>query len=417
MIKIFLMGLSLLTLLSISSITSHASSISTSTSTDNKHAKEVWTCSMHPHVKQDHPGQCPICGMNLVKNLVKINNEKQIKTVTNKQSMGLSLPEGHAVFQLSQTRQQMIGVKYGEVKKKILFKSIEATGRVAFDPELYTAQNEYLEALQQRHRVQSSPLADVQHSAQRMVESAKLRLKILGLSDEQISGLKTSELSGSNLLIPKLGENIWVYAEVYDMDLPNVQPGLKAKISGGSLGSTVLMGEVASIDRVLNPTTRTAKARIQIPNAKAMLRPEAYVEAVILSPLGEQVTIPFDAILDTGKQAWVFVVKEGTDGSGQFEPRLITIKFRAEDEVAIASGLTAGEKIVTSANFLIDSESRLQGVQESQSEIPSPPKIEFSPKAKDKSQTQMQKILKSPECPKGQIWHASMNHCMSEVGR
>ncbi|MBX9767427.1 MAG: efflux RND transporter periplasmic adaptor subunit [Bdellovibrionales bacterium] len=350
--------------------------------------KEIWTCPMHPQVRKDQPGQCPICNMSLVK------VEGESNTESGAQESG-PFPDGHASFELSTQRQQMIGVKASQVEKKNLFKSIEAAGRVAFDPELYTAQSEYLEALRQVSRVQESPIAEVKHSAQRMSESAKLRLKILGLSDDQISALRSSGASGSSLLVPKAGENIWVYAEVYEMDLSSLQPGLEVRVSGGSLGGQVLTGKVASVDRVINPTTRTAKVRIQVPNAKVALRPEAYVDVAILSPLGEQITVPFDAILDTGKQAWVFVIKE----PGKFEPRIIKIKFRAGDEVAVSEGLSGGENIVTSANFLIDSESRLKGVSLAQSN-------EAAGETK-----------KSPDCPKGQFWHAEMKHCMNEPGK
>ena len=135
---------------------------------------------------------------------------------------------------------------------------------------------------------------------------------------------------------------------------------------------------------MINKDTRTAKVRILIPDTKANLRPESYLDVSILSPLGDQTTVPFNAVLDTGKEAWVFVVNK----DNQFEPRLITIKERAGDQLAIESGVTAGEKIVTSANFLIDSESRLQGsgIQDS--------------------------AKKTPTCPEGQFWHEQMNHCM-----
>jgi Cu(I)/Ag(I) efflux system membrane fusion protein len=357
--------------------------------TEHDHRKEVWTCPMHPQIKKDGPGSCPICGMTLVKAEVSADNNAE--SVNNE-----SLPEGHAAFQLSLSRQQMIGVKLGEVQKKMLFKSIDAAGRIAFDPELYTAQNEYVESVKQAETVKNSSIADVKHSADRMVESAKLRLKILGLSDAQISALGKNGTTGSNLLVPKQGENLWVYAEVFEMDLSSLQAGLEATISGGSLGRKSLKGKVASVDRVINPMTRTAKVRILIPNTSLTLRPEAYVDVSILSPLGEQITVPFDAILDTGKQAWVFVVHD----NGDFEPRLVTIVDRAGDEVAIASGVQVGEKIVTSANFLVDSESRLKGVLAGQAEEPGAKKAE--PK-------------KDPECPSGQFWHAQMKHCMPKM--
>lgn len=350
--------------------------------------KEVWTCPMHPQIQKAGPGKCPICGMDLVKADTLKNTGDQSQA---------HLPEGHAAFQLTNNRIQMIGVKYGVVERKTLFKSIEAAGRVAFDPELYTAQNEYVEAIRQMERVKDAPIADVRHSAERMVESAKLRLKILGLSDQQIARLRSAGPStGSNLLLTSPGENVWIYAEVFEMDLPSIEPGQEVKISGGSLEAKELIGKVASVDRVINPATRTAKVRVLVPNAKAFLRPEAFVNATILSPLGEQTVVPFDAVLDSGKEAWVFVVKD----DGHFEPRTVVVKYHAGDDVAVSSGLEPGEKIVTSANFLVDSESRLKGVLSSQAGATS----------------SGEKSPKTPECPKGQEWHEQMKHCMPKAG-
>jgi len=346
------------------------------TKSEHVHTEEVWTCPMHPQIRQDKPGKCPICHMDLVKMGDEIVEDDHNHSSNTR-------PEGHAGFKLSEARQQLIGVKTGVVEKKQLFKKIDASGKIAFDPGLYTAQAEYLEAIKQKERVKKSPIEEVKHSADRMVESAQLRLKVLGLSDEHIRKLGRSGGSGSNLLIPKSGENLWVYAEVFEMDLPLIRAGNETIVSGSILGNKSLQGKVVSVDRVINSETRTAKVRILIEDTKANLRPESYLDVTILSPLGEQVVVPFDAILDTGKEAWVFVLEE----KGQFEPRLITILERAGDEVAISSGVIPGEKIVTSANFLIDSESRLKGVG-----------LENKPKA--------------PSCPKGQFWHEQMNHCM-----
>lgn len=354
----------------------------------------IWTCSMHPQIRKDGPGKCPICSMDLVKaeTLGKVKDQSQSH-----------VPEAHVAFTLSNNRIQMIGVKYGTVGQKVLFKSIEAAGKVAFDPELYTAQNEFIEAVRQQERVKDAPIADVKHSALRMVESAKLRLKVLGLSDQQISKLRSSggPTTGSNLLITSPGEDVWIYAEVFEMDLSNVDAGQQVKISGGALEGKELFGKVASVDRVINPVTRTAKVRILVPNSKAQLRPEAFVDVTILSPLGEQVVVPFDAILDSGKEAWVFVVKD----NGHFVPRTVVIKYYVDDEVAIGSGLEPGEKIVTSANFLLDSESRLKGALASEADA-----LGVGEEGREKTGP------KVPECPKGQEWNEAMKHCMPKVG-
>jgi len=340
--------------------------------------KDIYTCPMHPQIKKDEPGQCPICGMNLIKAEQPMSESPQTP----------ASPDGHASFNLPSARSQMIGVKLGIVERKPLFRAIRAAGRLAYDPELYTAQNEYVEALKQLESVKSSPVADVRQSARRMVDSARLRLKILGLSDKQIEGMNKADTTDASLLLNKAGQDAWVYADVYEMDLPHIRPGLAAEVSAGFLAGKVLVGKVVSVDRMINPATRTAKARVLISDARALLRPETYVDVYILSSLGEQITVPFDSIFDTGRQAWVFVA----DGKGKYEPRLITVKFYADDEAAIASGLKEGEQIVTSANFLIDSESRLKGAMGAPSKS------------------------RAPSCPKGQHWDYPMKMCMPNVG-
>ncbi|MBI4405688.1 MAG: efflux RND transporter periplasmic adaptor subunit [Deltaproteobacteria bacterium] len=338
---------------------------------------DVYTCPMHPQIKKDSPGQCPICGMTLVK----------VET-THTEAQGGEAPDGHAAFSLSEAKRQMIGVKLGVVSKKPLFKSIHVAGRLAFDPELYAAQNEYIEAVKQVESVKNSPVADVRQSSERMLDAAKLRLKILGLSDVQIKNLAAGDFNDARLLL-KTGGSSWVYAEVFEMDLPLVHPGLSAEISARFLGGQVVAGKVVSIDRIINPATRTAKARILVNDVRSLLRPESYVDVNILAPLGEQITVPFDAVLDTGKQAWVFVA----DNQGKFEPRLVTIKFHVGSEAALASGVKEGEQIVTSANFLIDSESRLKGVLMSADATGADKKA-------------------APSCPEGQHWDGAMKMCM-----
>ena len=124
------------------------------------------------------------------------------------------------------------------------------------------------------------------------------------------------------------------------------------------------------------------------------MRPQSYVDVNILAPLGEQVSVPFDAVLDTGTTAWVFL----TDGKGQFDPTSVTIRAYAGDRVAIASGLKGGEQIVVGANFLIDSESRLKAGSE---EEPSSEKG----------------VRKMPSCAENEFWDTSMNMCMPKVGK
>lgn len=300
------------------------------------------------------------------------------------------MPSGHSAFRLTLPRQQLIGVSTGTAEKKRVFKSIHASGNLAFDPELYTAQNEYLEALSELERVRDSPIEEVRSSARKMVGSARLRLRILGLSDARIREIGQTGNSGRNLLLTRKGSSAWVYGEIYEMDLPFVHAGMEASVTAGFLAGKTLEGRVVSVDTIINPTTRTARARISVPNAHELLRPESYVDVTLRAPMGEQVVVPFDAVLDTGEQAWVFLAGE----NGWFEPRKVAILFQDGGEVALASGLRGGERIVTSANFLIDSESRLK-FSETEAAAAGP-----SSKAR------------APACPEGQHWDVPMSMCM-----
>jgi Cu(I)/Ag(I) efflux system membrane fusion protein len=418
--KVFMMqrmrqGGSILLLLSLMAVGCEKKAPSTSQTAADRHdeksaaAAEVWTCPMHPQIKEKGPGSCPICGMSLV----KVQNLEAATPAAAGEHQESHAPEDHAAFTLPEQRQQMIGVKTGVVQKKEVFKTIEASGRIAFDPELYTAQNEYLEALNQAERVKDSTIEEVKNSAQRMIESSRLRLKILGLSDAQIKSLPARGSAAGNLLVTETGEGSWVYAEAFEMDLPSLKPGLSVSISGDVLGKKELPGKVIAVDRVINPSTRTAKVRIQLQGSKINLRPESYVNVSIYVPLGTRITVPFDAVFDTGKQAWVFVAGAG----GSFEPRLVAISERAGDEVVIDSGLKEGEKIVTSANFLIDSESRLKWVQSGGGSTAAAAPQTPAAAAGEKKEAVTPEKKVAPSCPPGQEWHEAMKHCMSKVGQ
>ena len=324
-----------------------------------------YICPMHPQITSIRPGPCPICGMNLV--LIEEeqeggheghdhNNEREdLKGDKNSESQ---TPRGHVNFKLSLRKQQMIGVKVSQVQKKKLFKSIRAPGRVAFDPELYTAQSEYLEALKQWRRVKKSPLLDVRENTRQMINSSKIRLKVLGLSESQIKALARKGSQSEGLLMSGQGEDSWIYADIYEMDLPFIKKGLSAQITANFLQGKTLPGKVISMDQVINPKTRTAKVRIQLLKQDPFIRPESYVNVTIFAPLGEHISVPLEAIMDTGRESFVFVKK----GEGRFSPRRVSVILETDSEAAILGSLRPGDKVVIGGNFMLDSESRLKSV-------------------------------------------------------
>jgi Cu(I)/Ag(I) efflux system membrane fusion protein len=323
--------------------------------------------------------------------------------------------------QISSERQQLIGVKIGAVKMKSLQKVIRTVGRVDYDekrivtvspkiggwiedlyvdftgrfvkqgdplltiysPELVSTQEEYLLALKAKKSLGKSPFSEVAGSGDSLAESAKRRLKLWDISDDQIktleetgqakktltlyspfSGfvLEKSAYKGMNVMpgmaLYKLADLsvVWLYADVYEYELPSIRLGQQASIQLSYTPRETFTGKAIYIYPSLNPETRTAKVRFEIPNSHGRLKPEMYANVEIKVHLGQKLAVPEGAIIDTGVRQLAIVDK----GSGYFEPREVKVGSKVDNYYEVIHGLKAGERVVTSANFLIDSESKLK---------------------------------------------------------
>lgn len=334
-----------------------------------EHSGVTHICPMHPQITSDKPGSCPICGMDLI-SIEEYQKEFGAQETTNSETSentnhdgsvknsSANKPDDRATFKLTLDKQQVIGVHIAPVEKRKLFREITAPGRVAFDPELYTAQSEYLEAIRQWARVKNSPLEATRKNTQEMIRSSKIRLRVLGLSDDQISSLARKGKQSESLILSGKGEDSWIYADVFEQELANIEKGLPVEISASFLQGKKLFGEVSSVDEVINPQTRTAKLRISVKSKSIKLRPESFVTVSIFAPLGELKAIPKSAVIDTGKETFVFINR----GEGTFEPRNITLLKEGEDYYGVGDELNFGDEVVVGANFMLDSESRLKAV-------------------------------------------------------
>ncbi|HEX4047800.1 MAG TPA: efflux RND transporter periplasmic adaptor subunit [Elusimicrobiota bacterium] len=265
-------------------------------------------------------------------------------------------PESGA-FSVSEMRRQEIGVKFSVAERRPFVKTIRTVGRIAYDPELYRTQEEYLAALSSSREAQESSLPDSGPRAKSLLESSRLRLRLQGLSDAQIDALGESGKPDAGLLLsPGKGGSLWLYAEVFESDLPVVRVGQEAEASTPSLPGEIFRGVIAAIDPVLNPKTRSARVRIRIVDPRGLLRPDMYLNAAIDLNLGERLAVPREAVVDTGTRQVVFVDL----GNGFLAARPVSLGERTDDLVEIRDGLKAGDRVVTSGNFLIDSESNLK---------------------------------------------------------
>ncbi len=326
-----------------------------------------YTCPMHPFVHEEKPGECPICHMRLV----PVYRETSPAPPDAEHPLLSKERVGERSVTISTERQQLIGIKTEAAQKKAVTKEIRTVGRVAFDPELAVAQREFLEIVKNVPTLKPSAIS---------------RLKLLGMGDEEIRDLENKGKTSSDLYLPEPGESVWIYATLYQGELEIVKPGIEAEVSFPSGSNKTFTGIIRAVDPVINPMTRSARARIEIPKAGGLLRPDSYVNVSLKVDLGEAITVPKSAVIDTGTRQIAFVIHEDR----HFQSRDIKIGSEVGDEVVVLDGIKEGEKVVSSATFLVDSESQLKAA--------------------------VSGMGSAPSCPEGQAWDTGMAMCMPKAG-
>ncbi|MCM8797962.1 MAG: efflux RND transporter periplasmic adaptor subunit [Candidatus Omnitrophica bacterium] len=372
---------------------------SSAISSPEKAKVKYWTCGMHPQIKQDKPGNCPICGMNLIPvyeekagvvPLAKTEGKRKIlyyrnpmnpeitSAVPMKDSMGMDyipvyaeeeIEEGKGPeVKLTPREIELARVKTEMVRRLPLFKEIRTVGKIAYDPELAITQEEFITALETRDKTIGSNLPEAKESAEELVRKAKFHLRHLGMSEAQIEELEKTRKVQTNLILPE--ETVWVYAEIYEYELSWVKLGQEVIVTSVAFPGEEFRGRIRAIDPVLNPLTRSVRIRAELDNPELKLKPEMYVDVRILADLGgkEVLAIPRDAVLDTGlrKVVWVDL------GEGKFQGREVEVgpeavfwvEGKRERFYPVIKGLSEGEYVVTQANFLIDSQSQIAGPAE-----------------------------------------------------
>jgi len=369
----------------------------------------TYFCPMHPSYVSDRPGQCLICHMSLVQ--MKSSEEANAshdhaalkdgspKELTLKELMSMKpgqicllhkckmgnciiamteemarlgkcphckedlgviikdlLPEGYAHVKLSPDKQRTIGIQTVTAETIDLKKTIRTVGVIAQDSELYQAEAEYIQALKAYERAQTGNLQEVIEQAKALVESTEVRLTYLGLNDELINEVAKMSTPDQSLLFTKPGGSVWVYAKIYEYEIPLVTVGQVVGIEVSSLPDKPYVGTIRSIDSILDSVTRMVRVRAQIENTDGFLKSDMYVNFIIEVDLGNVLAVPKEAVFDTGTRKIIFVDKK----DGNFEPREVILGASTETYYEIKSGIQAGDQIVISGNFLIDSESRLK---------------------------------------------------------
>ncbi|HEX5423262.1 MAG TPA: efflux RND transporter periplasmic adaptor subunit [Candidatus Acidoferrales bacterium] len=326
-----------------------------------------------------------------------------------------------APIQLSPQRLQTIGVSAGEVQEKNVEDEIRTTGNVAIDetgvayvqlrfsgyiqkvfadatyqyirrgqplftiysPDLVATEREYLVARQNQQQVASSTVPGVAAGAASLVQAAADRLKQWGIPDSEISRLESSGRVEQELEIDSTVSGyitdrealpnkyvqpdtrlytvadlstVWVFAQVFQNDLGRVRVGAPTILTVDTYPGRKFSGRVDFIYPDVDPSTRTARVRLVFPNPDLKLTPGMFVNVILKIAMGRQIVIPASGVLQSGTRQITFV----DHGNGNLEPRDVTLGAHVGDDFIVLKGLKAGERVVTSANFLIDSESQLQ---------------------------------------------------------
>lgn len=263
---------------------------------------------------------------------------------------------GKSGVYVSPEKQELVGIQKEKIRKRHLEREIRTVGRIAYDPELYVAQAEYLQALKAKDLTVDSSLPVIKQQMDSMIMAAEKRLLLLGMSKDQIIELAQKGEPQRNLYLPEEGDKAWVYMTVYEYDLAAVKEGMPVEITAVAFPGEKFEGKIAALTPVVDPMTRSINARAEIDNPGNKLKPDMYVNVTMKVDLGEVLAVPEEAVVDTGERQVVFVAKP----DGYFETRDVKLGEKAGNYYNVLSGLSEGEEVVTSGNFFIDSESKLR---------------------------------------------------------
>jgi Cu(I)/Ag(I) efflux system membrane fusion protein len=252
-----------------------------------------------------------------------------------------------------------------------------------YSPDLVTAQEEYLLALKARAAQPKGSIAETGDASENLVASAKRRLLLWDVTEQQIAELERNGTPQTviTLLAPQSGivmekmvlagayvmpgmnlykiadlSSVWVFADIYEYEVPLVKLGQQARVTLPYYSGAPIAATVSYINPSLDPLSRTVKVRLSMKNPGLLLKPEMFANVEISVGGGKRLAIPSEAVLDSGIRQIVYVEKK----PGTYEMRQVKLGVRGDKFVEVLSGLKAGENVVTSGNFLIDSETQLR---------------------------------------------------------
>jgi len=375
-----------------------------------KTAPAVWTCSMHPQIKMPKPGKCPLCGMNLIPLESDSNDgggEREV-SVSAYSAKLMELETFVAQHRSVSAEIRMVGhVDYDETR--VSYISAWFPGRIdklfvdytgipvkkgdplaeLYSPELLTAQEELIQAIQTLKKLKDSESSMLVETAKKTIDAAREKLRLWGFSSKQIAEIEKRGTPAERMTIysPGLGivihknaqegmylktgsriytiadlSTVWIQLDAYESDLDALHYGGKINFTTETYPGETFSGTIAFIDPIINPITRTAKVRVETDNQKLKLKPGMFVRATAYSqpdPDNPPLVIPVSAALKTGKRAIVYVQLPNKE-KPTYEGREILLGQRLGNFYVVKRGLKAGDRVVSHGAFKLDAELQIQ---------------------------------------------------------
>jgi Cu(I)/Ag(I) efflux system membrane fusion protein len=378
--------------------TSRNKSEDTKTPSSETAKTTIWTCSMHPQIRMNKPGKCPICGMDLIPldqasvavDSNSIHLSKDALELANVLTSVVSRQKPVKEIRLYgkvQAEENLIQSQVAHISGRIEKLMVSFTGEEVikgqtlaqvYSPELITAQQELIETVKMK---KTEPA---------YYEAAKEKLRLWKLSDAQIADIENSGVVQNyfNIISDTKGtvtlkrvntgdhvsegtvlfdiadlSQVWVMFDAYESDLMFLNKGDKITFTMQAMPGKTFTGSIAFIDPVIDPVTRVAKVRVEVNNATGNLKPEMFATGIVKANLADyanSIIIPRTAVLWTGKRSIVYIKKLVNDES-VFTLREIELGPMLGNSYVVTSGLVEGEEIVTQGAFSVDAAAQLEG--------------------------------------------------------
>lgn len=367
--------------------------------TEQSAENTIWTCSMHPQIRSDHPGKCPICGMDLIP--LKTGNTVMVDPDAislSKEAAEIAKVQTSVVTEQNPVKEVRLYGKVEADERLLQSQTAQMPGRIEkllvnytgemihagkpiaeiYSPELTVARQELLEA------------AKMKDSQPGIYEAAKNKLRQWKLTETQIESMENSgkvnenfeivsntsgiiisrrvnngdHVSQGTVLFDVAGlSDVWIMFDAFESDLPFLKTGDRVRFTVGALPGTDFTGRIDFIDPVIDPLTRVAKVRVQMNNEKALLKPEMFVTGIVSADLKQyagRMIIPASAVLWTGTRSLVYVKQPDTD-QPVFKMREVELGPSLGYAYVVNSGLVKGEEIVTNGAYSVDASAQLAG--------------------------------------------------------